>query len=202
MHRHFDIGDWADYSRAIDERGNRGAMQQHLDAGCAPCRAVVTALERVVTTAEIDDAVSPPAGAIRSVRAFFDVQHPRSRSRWRDLPLRQAFDSALVPATASRSTTADVRRMLFESDAYTLELCVDSSAGDLTSVLRGQILEARGEPRSHTPVFLVGDGEVIGRTISERHGHFEMSGRLGQSCELWAFPDDDNRIRLRLEPDN
>ena len=64
---------------------------------------------------------------------------------------------------------------------------------------RGQLVETHGKPRSCTPVFPVGDGEVIERTISERHGAFEMTGPLDHSSELWVFPDDQNRIRLSLE---
>ena len=101
---------------------------------------------------------------------------------------------------ASRLASSPRRQMLFESDDYTLELSVDYSQGEADSVLRGQLLEAHGEPRSHTPVFLVGDGEVLGRAISAELGSFEMSSRLDGSCELWVFPDDDNRIRLSLEP--
>ncbi len=81
-------------------------------------------------------------------------------------------------------------------------MSVDQSPGAADAVLRGQILEAHGEPRSHTPVFLVGDGEVICRAISEEPGTFEMSGRLDLPCELWIFPDDENRIRLSLKAEH
>lgn len=200
--RHPTIADWADFTRAIADAGNRAALQGHLDGGCGPCRAVVAALERMVTTAEIDGAVTPPAGVVRSVKAFFDLQHPEAVSRWRDLSLRRAFDSALMPLAASRSTGTATRQLLFESDHYTLELNVDYRPGEADAVLRGQILEAHGEPRSHTPVFLVGSGEVVARAMSERHGTFELSSPLDERFELWAFPDDGNRIRLRLELDN
>ena len=200
--RHPDISDWTDYVRAIAGENDRSDLQNHLDEGCGPCRALVSTLERVTTTAEIDGAITPPAGAIRSVKAFFHLQHPETRDSWCELALRRAFDSALGPATASRSAEQATRQMLFESDEYTLELSLDYSPGEVDAVLRGQLLEAHGEPRSHTPVFLVGDGEVIGRTISEQQGTFEMSGRLDQSCELWVFPDDENRIRLSLKPEH
>ena len=137
---------------------------------------------------------------LRSVKAFFDIQHPDSRHGWRELFVRTAFDSALAPAPAASRGHGDGRRqLLFESDEYTLELSVDYSPGAVDAVLRGQILEAHGEPRSHTPVFLVGDGEVVGRAISEQHGTFEMSGRLDDTSELWVFPDDQNRIRVCLK---
>ena len=200
--RHPDISDWTDFVRAIADESERAALQSHLDEGCDPCRALVSTLERVTTTAEIDGAIAPPVGTIRSVKAFFHLQHPETESRWSELLLRRAFDSAIAPAMASRASAQTTRQMLFESDDYTLELSLDYTPGEADAVLRGQLLEARGEPRSHTPVFLVGDGEVIGRTISEPHGTFEMSGPLDQSCELWVFPDDDNRIRLSLEPEH
>ena len=200
--RHPDISDWTDYVRAIDGESDHASLQSHLDEGCGPCRTLVSVLEQVASTAEIDGAVAPPAGAIRSVKAFFHLQHPEAESRWSELLLRRAFDSAIAPAMASRASSQTTRQMLFESDDYTLELSLDYTPGEVDAVLRGQLLEAQGEPRSYTPVFLVGDGEVIGRTISEQHGTFEMSGPVDQSCELWVFPDDDNRIRLSLRPEH
>ena len=197
---HYDITDWADFAREMADSGDRTAMQSHLDDGCEPCQAMVAAFQRVATVAATDAALAPPAGALRSVKAFFAVQHPPSSDCSSPLTLRRIFDSAVAPATASRSSTSHIRQLLFESDDYTLELSVDQSPGAVDAVLRGQILEAHGEPRSHAPVFLVGSGEVLGQAISERHGTFELSGRLDPPCELWVFPDDDHRIRLRLEP--
>ena len=197
--RHPKISDWADFVRAVAGQGDRTTLQRHLEAGCDDCQAVVASLERVMTTAEIDGAVTPPDGAVRSVKAFFDLQRPQAESRWAELTMRQAFDSALTPMVASRASSLASRRMLFESDDYTLELSVDYTPGEVDAVLRGQIMESQGEPRSHTPVFLVGDGEVIGRAISAQHGTFELSSRLDSTCELWVFPDDDNRIRLSLK---
>ena len=134
------------------------------------------------------DPCNRAAGAKRPVHGF-----------WSELKLSTAFDSALAPAASgSRSQGADNRHLLFQSDQYTVELSLDFASDTVDAVLRGQILEAQGEPRSHTPVFLVGDGAVIGRTISAQQGTFEMSGRLDQPCELWVFPDDENRIRLTL----
>ena len=199
---HPKISDWTDYVRAVADEDDRSAMRSHLDSGCRPCQAVGAGLERVLTTAENDGAVAPPDGAVRSVRAFFDMQRPEAQSRWSELAMRQAFDSALAPMVASRSSSLASRQMLFESDDYTLELSVDYTPGEVDAVLRGQIMESHGEPRSHTPVFLVGDGEVIGRAISAQHGTFELSSRLGSRCELWVFPDDENRIRLSLKPEH
>lgn len=199
--RHPEISAWTDYVRAVADTGNLAAMQQHLDGGCPSCRATVAALGRVITTAEIDGAISPPAGAIRSVKAFFDVKHPEAQSSWRDRFVRASFDSALQPApAASRALGDNHRQLLFESDDYTIELSVDHAPGEVDSVVRGQILEARGAPRSHAPVFLVDDGEVIGRAISQQHGTFEMAGPSDHPFQMWVFPDDDNRIRLTVDP--
>ena len=197
--RHPKTPEWTDFARALTDEGRRSFLQDHLDGGCASCRSVVTALEQVLTIAEIDGAVAPPDGAVRSVKAYFDLQQPAAGRRARALGMRRSFDSARSPMVASRASSSPVRQMLFESDDYTLELSVDYSLGEADAVLRGQILEAEGEPRSYAPVFLVGDGEVLGRAISAEHGTFELSSRLDERCELWVFPDDDNRIRLSLK---
>ncbi len=201
--RHPRITEWADFARSLVTNDERSAMQSHLDGGCELCQATLLALELVNETATANSALMPPAGAIRSVKAFFATQHPRSHGFWQESRLRNVFDSSLEPAPASsRAQNDGSRQLLFESDQYTLELSLDYSPGTVDAVLRGQILEAHGEPRSHTPVFLVGDGEVIDRTISELQGTFELSGRLDRTCELWVFPDDDNHIRLSLKSEH
>lgn len=200
--RHPEITTWADYARALVTEDERSAMQGHLAQGCGLCKATLIALARVAETAEKDARLAPPAGAIRSVKAFFAVQNPEARGFWRELRLRTAFDTALAPApAASRAQGDGGRQLLFESDDYALELSVEYSAG-ADSVLRGQILEAGGEPSPQAPVFLVGDGVIIGRTISQQRGTFEMSGRLDLPCELWVFPTDQSHIRVSLPRDD
>ena len=200
---HFDITQWADFVRGLGDSAETAAMQRHLDGGCQRCASISGALGQLTETSEVDAAIAPPAGALRSVKAFFSVQRPEAASSWCELTLSRVFDSRLAPApAASRAPAGPGRQLLFESDDYTLELSVDRLPDASEAVLRGQLLEARGEPRSHTPVFLVGGGEVLDRAISERQGTFEMIGRLDRPCELWVFPDDENRIRLSLGPDN
>ncbi len=99
--KHPEIPAWSDYARGITDSGDRAALQTHLDDGCERCRATVSALERLVATAEIDVAVTPPAGVIRSVKAFFNLQHPKSHRFWSELQMRTAFDSDLAPAPAA-----------------------------------------------------------------------------------------------------
>jgi hypothetical protein len=68
---HFDITDWADYVRAVADSADRAAMKRHFDAGCESCAAMVTALERLATTAT---GATPPPGVLRSVKEVFAVQ--------------------------------------------------------------------------------------------------------------------------------
>ena len=200
--KHPDLPQWADYARALVTDDERAALRRHLEEdNCGLCRATVAAFEQVAETAAADLQMAPPAGALRSVKAFFATQHPGAHGFWTELKLRVSFDSALAPAASgsrSQGEGADNRHLLYESDQYTVELSLDFPTDAVGAVLRGQILEAQGEPRSHTPVFLVGRGEVLGRAISAQQGTFEMTGRLDQPCELWVFPDDENRIRLTL----
>ena len=201
--KHPQITQWADYARGLVSDEERAAMRDHLDDGCGLCQATLTAFQRVTETAASDLELAPPAGALRSVKAFFATQHPEAHGFWSELKLRTAFDSALAPtASGSRSQGAENRHLLFQSEQYTVELSLDFASDTVDAVLRGQILEAQGEPRSHTPVFLVGAGTVIDRTISAQQGTFEMSGRLDQPCELWVFPDDENHIRLSLSSEH
>ncbi len=199
---HYQISQWADYVRGMAEFDDLTTMGSHLE-GCARCSRVVGSLRRVAGATAVERVSAPPAGTVRSVKAFFTLQQPGAPSSWRELHLGRVFDSALAPAAAAtRASDSDERQLLFESDEYTLELSVDRSPEAEEAVLRGQLLEAHGEPRSHTPVFLMGGGEVLGRTISEEQGTFEIVGRLVRPCELWVFPDEEHHIKLRLDPDN
>ena len=197
--KHPKISEWADYARAVATEAERTALESHLDEGCELCRATLGALQLVSDIAAADLEMSPPSGTLRSVKAFFAAQHSGTRGVWSELPLRLAFDSAQTPSAMNRRAPADgSRQLLFESERYTVELSLEQPPDAVHATLRGQILEAHGAPRSHAPVFLVGDGEVLDRAISEQQGTFEMSGRLDQPCELWVFPDDESRLRLTL----
>ncbi len=87
--KHPEISGWTDYVGALTD-GGEGAMQSHFDGGCELCRSTLTALERVVETANA--APAPPIAAVRSVKAFFAVQHPQSHGGWRLVKPRIAFD--------------------------------------------------------------------------------------------------------------
>lgn len=198
--RHPEIAQWADFVRALVTDAERAQLEAHLEQGCRLCRATIAALERVADAVNADLTVALPSGALRSVKAFFSVQHREARGGWQEVQLRPAYDSSTEPAPAgSRGPDEGRRQLLFESERYTVELSLDRASGAAETVLRGQILESEGRPRSHAAIFLVGDGEVLGRAISEPQGTFQMSGRLDPSCELWLFPDDDSRIRLSLD---
>lgn len=199
---HYRPGEWADYVRGLRSGACAAEMQGHLETGCSPCTALHDYLTRVAATARRDRADAPSDAVLRSVKAFYAFQRGQTPAG-RTVGLRRLFDSALAPATmATRAAESDERQLLFESDEYTLELSVDRSPEAEEAVLRGQLLEAHGEPRSHTPVFLMGGGEVLGRTISEEQGTFEIVGRLVRPCELWVFPDEEHHIKLRLDPEN
>jgi hypothetical protein len=196
--RHPEITTWTDHARGLGSDNQLSALRQHR-ASCAPCRTTLRALQLVAAVGRADAAATPPAWALRSVQAFFTTRHPQAPSPWRDLRLQATFDSSVAPAPAGiRSRLDDRRQLLFESDDYIVELSLDQEPGSAAARVCGQIFETRGEPRSHTPVFLVGKGGVLGRAISQRHGYFELTGRLARSCELWVFPDDESRIRLDL----
>lgn len=91
---HPEISDWTGFVRAAAE-SDRGALQSHLDGGCTRCRALVACLERVVSAAEIDRAVAPPARAVRSAKALFAIQQPAARGDRTEKSLSSAFDSTL-----------------------------------------------------------------------------------------------------------
>lgn len=197
--RHFAITSWADYVRGLTEVSHWTAMEGHLDAGCRRCEAMVTTLRRVAAITAAPG--SPPAAAMRSVEAYFAVESRARRGGRHELQVRSLFDSARAASPAASRAPGVGRRLLFEAGGYTLELSVDRSPDSADGVLRGQLLAARGGPRSYAPVFLVGADTVTDRALTEPSGTFEVSGCLDAPCELWLFPDQEQRIRLPLPID-
>lgn len=110
MTRHFEITEWVDFSRGLGDPCDRTAMQEHLDAGCEPCRMTVAALRQVARVAAADMESAPPSAARRTVEAVFAVRRPDVVGRRQDLSLWRVFDGALKPAVASRSADPDVCR--------------------------------------------------------------------------------------------
>src|SRR5438094_131873 len=71
---HYDIEQWADYSRDLGEAEERGRMHDHLAGGCEKCGGLSTLSTRLVVICGGLNSAEVPEYALRLARAIFPVR--------------------------------------------------------------------------------------------------------------------------------
>ncbi len=184
---HFVIEQWLDLVHGFAPDQERATMEQHLSSGCATCNGVVDRLLRLVVATSADAGYLVPDYAIRSARAFFALQQPQKLLTLPRLVAKLVFDSFREPALAGvRSQHRITRQALYEAGDYCVDLRMEREGGSANVVLVGQIANRnRPEQRvGHAPIFLMSGKEVLGRTVSNSSGEFQIEYQPRKSLHL------------------
>jgi hypothetical protein len=175
--KHFDIGQWVDFTRGLGDELARSAMEMHLSTGCQPCQRVVDVMRGVADAAQLESGYVPPDYAIRMAKAIYPPHGPE-KSTLAKLVARLVFDSFGEPVPAGvRSQDRPARHALFEAENFCLDLQLEPEQGSGRVILVGQIANREEQPTNlaHVPVWLRGQRALVASTRSNRFGEFHLA---------------------------
>lgn len=177
-----EIHRWCDYVRGLSSPDEAAELEAHLEGASAAEQRTVALLGRFEAVAREDRSTEVPAYALRGAKAIASVARTSSvpASRFRFLPFEILFDSGLAPALAGiRSSDGGgaLRHLSIEAAPWSLDLQVDAQTTDERAVI-GQLTTVTEEdmaPAGGVPVLARVDRRVIGSTITDAMGEFQLS---------------------------
>jgi len=178
---HFDIEQWADFSRGLDRDIDRSAMQSHLSTGCPRCGRLVNMLGSVAAIARTDMGYEPPASIVRLAKAIYQPQKPE-----RTLA-RLVFDSFRAPLPAGvRTQDRQTRHALYEAGGYYVDLRLDNSRPAHLATLVGQLADREhpGADADDVRVELKTRKQILASANCNRFGEFQLDYRPAPALRL------------------
>jgi hypothetical protein len=176
--RHFDEGQWADFTRGIQpEEDVRIAMGQHLDKSCEECVGALWVWESVREKAQNEKTYVPPMDLVRQAKGIAVLLTSRPKTSVVAQLAQLVFDSFTQPLKAGvRGATMNDRQLLYRAGNVAIDLRVEVKPGEVPVFLFGQILQEghmeRGEQL--VEVSLLEGTQTLGRTTTNELGEFEM----------------------------
>jgi len=136
--KHFSEASWADFVRNLVSGSTRMAMQQHLDDGCEKCTATLQTWESVLSVAEKESTLTPPADVVRVVKSFATAPEASPG-------VRLVFDSNLQPAHAGIRGSISARQLLYQTPDYYVDLRLEPRRESDRACLVGQVMNRSGK---------------------------------------------------------
>ena len=178
---HFDLEQWADFSRGLDRDIDRSAMESHLSAGCDRCSHLMKMLGNVAAVARRDASYEPPLSVIRLARAIYQPQKPE-----RTLA-RLVFDSFREPLPAGvRTQDRQTRHALYEAGGYCVDIRLEHQRPADIATLVGQLADRDhpGVDADDVRVVLMTKKEVLASANCNRFGEFQLDYRPAPALRL------------------
>jgi hypothetical protein len=173
---HFDINQWADFSRGVVSESARAAMDAHLSSqGCPECHQTVSLLRRVAAAVRAEAGYAPPEDAVRWVKALGVARRPQ-RARVPGFIGRLVYDSFRDPLPAGmRSEDLGSRQVVYEAGSLSIDLRLERDRATPAAILVGQITDrdAPGRPID-APVLLMSRRDVVAHAVTNRFGEFQV----------------------------
>jgi hypothetical protein len=197
---HFPGREWWNFALAAVPPEQSELMQIHLDGGCEQCQKLLARWLPALGFFRREASFQPPEGALRMAKLAFSP----SRSRW--LPQIAEF-ACLLFDSARQSRLAHVRgsiqtnrRLLHETESFTIDLRVETEPGAKRIHLIGQILNSKepGIDIENAPVTLLRAESFATEGRTNLHGEFDLELVASGDWQLFIEPPDHSPIGIRL----
>lgn len=179
--KHFNIEQWADFSRGLDRDIDRSAMETHLAVGCERCSHLVKMFGSMAAAARADAAYEPPASALRLARAIYQIPKPQR------MLARLVFDTFREPLQAGvRAQDRQTRHALYEAGGYCVDLRLDQPRPNDMATLVGQLADRDhpGVDADDVRVELKTRKEILASANCNRFGEFQLEYRPAPALRL------------------
>lgn len=184
---HFEITEWADYSRNLVSSEQRQKMLAHLQSGCPKCQKTEQLLSRLIDVCGRENSFAVPAAAERQAKALAAIAMAPRRSGLQRLWASLTYDSMNDPQPVGvRGAHQISRHVLFHAGDYSVDLRFEHEKGSASMVLVGQIANQKepDEYMSNLPVILLAGDREVSRSISNTFGEFQMEYVPGSDLRL------------------
>lgn len=199
--KHYSLEQWTDFVRGVADPDARAAMAAHLEVGCGRCAQSAATLQRVSDILGSESKYQVPEYAVRGARAIFASQRPQIMSLPR-LAAQLLYDSIREPLPVGiRSRDQLTRRALYQAGGYFLDLRLEHEPGSPMLNMVGQLAnrDMPAHSSSGVLVLLTAGKDVVGRTLTNRFGEFQMEYEPSPNLRLFVPLDAaGGRIELPL----
>lgn len=205
----FDLGQWCDFVRGVADPDVEQTMREQLaaDSPGARSRRHVELLGLVVATARRDQELEIPEYAVRGAKAIGSLRRPHqlpslAESIIRHIPFSVTFDSLLQPApVGTRDIHSANRQLSFDAEDYSVDVLLAHETDPPSTVVVGQLLCRNGgvRPVPEVPVFIVSEGQIVGRSLTGKFGEFHADGLPTEAMKLCLLVSEAERIELPLD---
>jgi hypothetical protein len=178
---HYDLEQWADFSRGLDRDIDRSAMETHLSTGCERCGRLAKMFGNVAAIARMEAVYEPPVSAIRLARA---IHQPRKPER---TLARLVFDSFREPMLAGvRTQDRQTRHTLYEAGGYCVDLRLEQQRPGELAFLVGQLADRDhpGTGADDVRVELKTRKGILASANCNRFGEFQLEYRPEPALRL------------------
>lgn len=174
--KHFSTEVWIDYARQVDGRGQRAAMQKHLDGGCSKCLKTMEIWRHVVTLTKNQKAFEPPATAVQEAQASFALRKVIPFEAGKLEVAKMLFDNFAQPVAAGIRGSFAARQLVYRSGSVCIDMRMQPKPGSDSVVLIGQLLDSTKPEHgiSGIPVSLVCEGDTVLRRRTNDVGEFDF----------------------------
>lgn len=195
MTEHFDfhraVSYWQDELAPMEKT----QMDQHVQ-GCLVCQREFEAARQLVVESQQARLTPPPPDLLQRLTAAFQRKQTRQDKR----PLRTAalqFDSWSVPVPLGiRGGAPRERQLLYNQEAFDVDVQIGQDAETDTFTVQGQLLEAKQEVMQLTgiEIHLVTTGSAYRHAVTDEFGRFSFSRCPAGKYQLRLLLDDRDLI--------
>jgi hypothetical protein len=182
--QHFSSTEWADFVRGVTSPSDRQPLQEHLESGCADCRASVEDWEAIVDFARQERLNEPPESTLRIVGAYLNMARFSPRRSIEVASL--AFDSLQSRLVGERGSTSASRQLLFKCGTLCVDVRLEPKPGSDYIVMVGQVIDSRKPLKGFgdLPVSLLSHGDKVSETTTNRFGEFHFGFHSTEQVQL------------------
>jgi hypothetical protein len=199
--RHYSLEKWVDFVRGVVPEDEKREMQSHLETGCKQCSKEMSMWQRLQQVARREPANTPPAGAVRTVKAAFANRAAGRLQHEYPEVASLLFDSFRGPQLAGvRSSASASQQLLYGAGDYRIDVRIEPQMDSDRVVLIGQVLNSADpdELLSSRPVSLLKGRKILAESVTSEFGEFQIECELQENLRLTVLLPEGREISLHL----
>jgi hypothetical protein len=189
---HYGSSQWVDFARGLVSEQDQVLMRSHLSGGCPDCRQVSELFFKLANVCRNMTVNEVPESVVRCAHGIFPARRPERPRRAIRIPIDLVYDSLLAPAPAGLRATWQVGwQALYRAGDCSVDLRIEPELHSGRAAVIGQVSNhsAPETQMENIPVYLKSGKLVVGETLSNRFGEFQMEYEQQPRLQLCIYLD-------------